>query len=155
MPTSLRNGVFVVEEAADFKQVERDLGRLDDRLFLIQEWQRGRPVYCVMVDFGDRGAHELTRWLDDRGDPLPLSSGLVEKVKSLRPRSGRLDLLAARRENERYAARENERTGEVMEDIADDMAPKISGRRSAVLPRGQHLRLARSRSRYHDRRDLR
>jgi len=153
MPVSRRNGLLVVEEATDFRAVDAALADIDRRLFIAYEIEAGRPVYRVMVDQGDHGAAVLCDWRDEHGQPLPLSSGLVEQVKSQRPREGP-DLGRSERANAELKARQLADFDEAVDGIAEDVGARMSGRRSAVLPRGIGLRRARSRTGHHERQDL-
>lgn len=136
-------GLYVVEQASDVRAVEASLAEIDPALFLSWEIEGDRKVYRVLYDRGDQTPAEIARW------PYPLSSGLVELVKSLRPREGP-DLERAQRANEQKAERETRDFEETVDEIAKDVGKRISGKRSAVLHRGQHLRLARSRTGHHD-----
>jgi hypothetical protein len=137
MRTSHRNGLFVVEDAADFNTIDRQLRvEVDDRLFLTAEYENGGRVYRVLYDRGDDVPAEICRW------PHQLSSGLVDLVKSLRPREGP-DLERAARANEAKAARDLADFERDVDEIADDVGPRIEGRRSPLFHRGMHLRRAR------------
>ena len=99
MPVSHRNGLYVVEDATDFRAIDRELSAIDERLFLDYEIRAGAKVYRVLYDRWPEPPAEIVRW------PHPLSSGLVEELRKLRPREG-VDLQAPLRANEEQAARE-------------------------------------------------
>lgn len=151
MHLSQRNGLYVVEQGSDFGAIDAALAEIDHRLYLSWEVDArygdprdGARVYRVLYDRGDQPPATVAEWRNEYGAPLPLSSGLVELVKSLRPRDG-VDLERAQRANEEKAARETADFERDVDEIAADMGPRISDKRSAVLHRGQHLRLARAR----------
>jgi len=149
MPVSRlhRSGLTVVEDSLDIRAIDAGLRLIDDRLFLTYEIEQGRQLWRVLYDRGDEPPATIADWRDARGRPLPLSSGLLELVKSLRPRSGEVDLEASQKANEERAAREQAESDAAMDEIAADVGPRISDKRSAVLHRGVHLRLARDRRR--------
>ena len=149
MPRSFRNGLHVVEDNTTFAAVDAALYAVDQQLFLTWEVEDGAKLYRVLFDRGDNPPAEIARWVNERGQPLPLSHGLVELVKSLRPRDGVVDFHAAQRANE---AREAEKIADFdaeVDEIVADMGPRAEGKKRAVLHRGQHLRMARSRSGHH------
>lgn len=91
-----------------------------------------------MYDRGDDPPVELSRW------PHELSSGLVDQVKSQRPRSGPITPPDFALLNEQRAEKEKQELVEHMDEIADDVGSRISGTRSSVLHRGIHLRRRRT-----------
>jgi len=135
-------GLYVVEQAADFRAIDAELGRIDSRLFLSWELERGKKLYRVLYERGDLPPLTLCDWRDERGEPLPLSSGLIERVKSQRPRGGP-EFPDYARLNEERAEKERVELGEAMQDIAADIEPRIAGRRLPLFHRGIHLRRAR------------
>jgi len=151
MPVSQqRSGLYVVEDAGDFKAVDRELRVIDDRLFLSWEIDHrygdpryGTKVYRVLCDYGSANEPGVVcEWRTDVGVPLPLSSGLVEQVKSQRPREG-FNAKAAQAANDAKIEKERAELDAAMDEIADDVGPRISDKRSALLHRGPHLRRAR------------
>jgi hypothetical protein len=138
MPASYRNGLYVVEDASDFRTIDRELAAIDERLFLDYEIRAGAKVYRVLYERWPEPPAEIARW------PYPLSSGLLELVKSLRPRAG-VDLEAALRANAELEARQLADFERDVDEIADDVGPRIRETRSALLHRGVHLRRARAR----------
>ena len=136
-------GLYVVEDSLDATAIGRELAAVDDRLFLSWDVEQGRQLWRVLYDRGDLPPVAIADWRDDRGRPLPLSSGLLELVKSLRPRGGP-DLEASSRANAAARERQLRDFDEAVDEIAADIGPRISDKRSAVLHRGPHLRRARS-----------
>lgn len=140
------SGLTLVEDSRDERDIQAELEQIDDRLFLSWEIDRGRQLYRVLYDRGDEPPAPIAEWRGSDGEPLPLSSGLVELVKSLRPREG-VDLGAAQRANEERAARQRADFEYEVDEAARDIGPRISDKRSAVLHRGVHLRRARDKQR--------
>jgi hypothetical protein len=138
MPVSHRNGLYVVEDAIDFRTIDRELAAIDERLFLDYEIRAGAKVYRVLYDRWPEPPAEIARW------PYPLSSGLLELVKSLRPRAG-VDLEAPLRANAERAARQRADFERDVDEIAADVGPRIRETYSAVLHRGVYLRRSRTR----------
>jgi hypothetical protein len=129
--------------AADERSVERELQALDPRLFLTYEIEGGRQVYRVMCEYAGDHFAPVCDWRDEKQQPLPLSSGLIELVRSLRPRGGvtAQEAIAA---NEKLQARVEADFENEVDEIVGDMAPRMRETRAACLPRGPHLRRARS-----------
>ena len=137
MPVSHRNGLYVVEDATDFRAIDRELNAIDERLFLDYEIRAGAKVYRVLYDRWPEPPAEIVRW------PHPLSSGLVEELRKLRPREG-VDLQAPLKANEQRALREVADFERDVDEIADDIGPRMRETRSAVLHRGVYLRRSRA-----------
>jgi hypothetical protein len=148
MPVSRlhRSGLTLVEDSLDERAVQRELELIDDRLFLSWEISHGRRLYRVLYDRGDEAPAPIAEWRGPNGEPLPLSSGLVELVKSLRPRGG-VDLEASQKANEALRERQLRDFDYDVDEAAADVGPRISDKRSAVLHRGVHLRRARDKRR--------
>lgn len=137
--------LLVAAQATDERALSRALKQIDDRLILAlnPDDETGRHVWQILIRYsGDRPAHLWISWTDDHGQPLPLSSAILEKVKRLRdadafrdPRDHNTDL-RLRELREEYAE---------AKEIAADMLPRIEGRKQTVLHRGVHLRQARAR----------
>lgn len=139
-------GLLVAEDAADFQAVERALKAFDADLVLnVERRNDGRPVYDVhKVIASDRPAVFICRWQDERGEPLPLSSALVDLVKELHPssRAARGDLSTDQLVDRRNAALREEARRETREGAAEvlgDLLPRLKGKRIPVLHRGRHL----------------
>lgn len=78
-------GLVLAEEAGDELRLSRALKQIDDRLVLQRHPGKvaGGFVYKVLrIVSEDHPAEYVTTWADEYGNPLPLSSGLIEKVKS-------------------------------------------------------------------------
>jgi hypothetical protein len=81
-------GLVVAEEAADEAQLGRALKEIDDR-YVLQKHPGEVPggwvykVFCIVSE--DQPAVCILTWANERGDPLELSSGLIDEVKRWRP----------------------------------------------------------------------
>ena len=81
-------GLVVAEQAADEAQLGRALKEIDDR-YVLQKHPGNVPggfvykVYCVVSE--DHPAECVLAWADEHGNPLPLSSGLLDEVRKWRP----------------------------------------------------------------------
>jgi len=139
-------GLYVVEQAADFATIDRELRRFDDRLSLTFEIdsRTQHRVYQVLCQYAGDHVAVLCEWRDEWGFPLPLSSGLIEQVRVQRAQEAVTDYAAI---NAAAAARAAQESDEEMDEITRDMGPRISAKRSAVLQRGAGLRRARDRRR--------
>lgn len=120
-------GFTVVENRGSEAQLQRALKQVDDRLVL--QWHPGDVeggfVYKVLkVVSEDEPAEYVTTWADEYGRPLPLSFGLVDRVKSqvLGSRNQGIDAdeynrrLSEQREKDRLAA---------LEKISEEHRPKV------------------------------
>ena len=80
-------GLVLAEHSQDEAGVKRALQQIDDRLVL-QKHPAAVPggwVYKVFRLVSDDTPPDLVcAWADEYGNPLPLTSGLVDKVNSLR-----------------------------------------------------------------------
>jgi hypothetical protein len=72
------SGLVVAEQAMDEARLQRDLKDFDRRLVL--QWRP--PYYVVVCVVSEHYAPVVATWMDIYGNPLPLSSGLLEKVKA-------------------------------------------------------------------------
>ena len=114
------SGLVVAEEVIGEPAFKHALEQFDARLSL----QFRPPYYVVVCQVNDHYAPVIATWMDLNGNPLPLSSGLVEKVKAwhvgARNRPETVDEFNARRqaELERDIARE-------LEAIRDDHRPYV------------------------------
>jgi hypothetical protein len=93
-----RSGLHVAEHGSDERTVSMLLRTFDPGLVLSKEVDpiHGCFVYVVVKRQGDRSAVHICDWRDELGNPLPLASSLVDKVKSLHAdsRAPRVDVLA-------------------------------------------------------------
>lgn len=136
------SGLLVARESASEEAVRRALKQLDSRLMLDYmidtEWQR--TVWQVLCRVSaDQPPAVVCRWRGVDGEPLPLSHGLVEKVRGLHmdSRAPRVDADA---ENQRLRDRIDADADAELEEIARELVPRLQGKKSSVLPRGLHRR---------------
>ena len=137
----------VVEHHADKKVIDRELRKLDDRLFLDAEMDPDfdRIVWCVKFHLG-AGQEPLlvTDWRDpDTREPLELSWALWSKVKAREHRDPFTLRDEIKAENERTRTLRAERQHGEYAEMVKDMLPRMRGTHSALFHRGIHLRRAR------------
>lgn len=78
------SGIVLAEQAADGAGLRRALKQIDDRLVL---WPPDAmsPFWRVLRRMGDdHPAETVLTWRDIDGNPLPLSSGILDAVQQLR-----------------------------------------------------------------------
>lgn len=76
------SGLIVAEQSADEAGLSRALKQIDDRLVL----QRAGMYYQVLCVTGWDRPDQVTTiltWMDAAGNPLPLSSGVLDAVQAL------------------------------------------------------------------------
>lgn len=141
------SGLVVAEHACGEPEVAHLLRQLDRRLVLtweVDEEHHAR-VWRVFRRMGsDRPAVWICDWRDDYGNPLPLSSRLVDRVRDLSVNS-RAPKPDAQAHNERVRAEADKQFQEETDDIARWHGARHG--RLACLPRSQSLRLARDKAR--------
>ena len=82
------SGLVLAEQASDEAGLSAALKRIDSRLVLQKHPGEvaGGWVYKVFaIVSDDQPAECICTWADDHGNPLPLSSGLLDLVNKLRP----------------------------------------------------------------------
>lgn len=131
---------------------KREIKRIDKRLFLeCQVTLIGEAVWCIVLDAGlDMGPVTLYEWRDRDGAPLELSSGILEEARRMKRSQleapGELMEGVVRRNQEMIERRRRDSMASYQE-IVSDMLPRLTGKRSAVLHRGVHLRRSRDKQR--------
>jgi hypothetical protein len=137
---------LIVAEGGDHASIERELRKRDGHLSL-QGWPsetHGCILWKVVRYAGpDRPPDTVCVWMSERGEPYPLSSGILDMVDRL----DRNTRHQHRTEDDLNAARERERQKDLeraSEGIRDNTTFK-HGR--PVLPRSQSLRMARDKQR--------
>ena len=132
MATVLRetmSGIVVADQALDERQVDRALKERERMLFLDKEVWRGRLVYAVRLYVPDSEPLDVLYWHDGHGNPLPLSSGILDRLDSLRKEHGYIPAHTMNtRRDEQLAAD----AGQDYEDLAREMLPRIGTTRSHV-----------------------
>lgn len=137
MPLTMRDtgfGLTIAEQSHDELSLTRALKQMDDRLVLQRHPGKveGGFVYKVFkIVSEDQPAEAICTWCDEHGNPLPLSSGLLSKVESLRA-GARGRGPDADEHNARLVA-DRERTREqALEAVVETHAPGIERGRLAV-----------------------
>ena len=143
--------VSIVEAHPDKKAIDRELRKLDDRLFLDPEFDPDfdRIVWTVKFHLGaGQPPMLISDWRDpDTRRPLELSWALWSRIKAREHRDPYKLRDEIKAENERTRELRAERQFGEYEELARDMLPMMNGTRSALLPRSQALRIARDRER--------
>lgn len=124
-------GLVLAEEAQDEARLSRALKEIDSRLVLQKHAGDvpGGLVYKVFAIVGeDEPAECVCTWADEYGNPLELSSGLLDLVNRLRPDArGRRGASA----DERNAAYR-----EHLQHIRDEDAERVNDDHRAKIERG-------------------
>ena len=139
-------GVWIPETAmaADERAINRALREYDDELRLVpQPTSTGLAYQVRRYRGGDKPSEFLFFWVDDNGDPLPLSMNILDLVKrhDKNTQSAYLDDVAR---NALKKRREDAHWEAETQAMADDWQPK-HGR--PVLPRSVSLRMSRDKER--------
>lgn len=148
MPMYRFGALHVVEDTgADKDALQRELQLLDRRLFLERQITlAGEDVWCVVLTLeGDEPPATILEWRGASDEPIPLSSGIVEKVRRMMSRDARSLAKDVARRNEEMIERKRQESMERYRDIAIDWERGLT--RSTLLPRSQSLMLARARRR--------
>jgi hypothetical protein len=128
------SGLIVARDSMDEESVGRALKRLDGRLVLqkhARDEVEGGWVYKVICFVSDTYAPIVLTWSDEYGRPLPLSSGIIDKVQSLYL-DARNKPISADEHNARLAA-ELERDRQANADaVIEDHRPYVERDRVSV-----------------------
>lgn len=124
-------GVYLPDYATDEVSVAKALKQIDER-FILWPPDGESPYYRVLVRISDwQDAQVVATCMDERGNPLPLSSRFVDQVNRLRldaPNKGvSVDEFNARREE--AIARDKESRGQA---VMDDHRAKFERGRVSV-----------------------
>jgi len=117
----------LAEEVQDEPGLRRALREIDERLVL----QFRPPFYVVVCQVSDHYAPVIATWMDLHGRPLPLSSGLLEKVQQARLGARNQPLSIDEHNARRLAEIEKDRDS-MYEALRDDHAPTIERGRTQV-----------------------
>jgi hypothetical protein len=120
-------GLLVAEQGWDFDTVARSLKEIDRSLVL----QYRAPFYVVVKIVNDHEAPVVFTWMTRKGEPLPLSSGLVEEFKRHRPDAPNQGPSIDERNAAHLAALEADRERE-SEAIIDDHRARVERGRVSV-----------------------
>jgi hypothetical protein len=127
-------GLVVPVQSMDEQAVQRELQKRDRMLFLDKEiTYSNQLLYSVKFYVPDHAPLDLFSWTDEYGNPLPLSSALIDKLDSLDRNYG----AALASERVREATRKREEAWELeadaeYEDIARGVGKRIGKTRSHV-----------------------
>lgn len=121
------SGLVLAEHAQDEVGLTRALRQIDDRLSL----QFRPPYYVVVCRVNDNYAPVIATWMDLHGHPLPLSSGLLEKVQSWRLDARNKPLSVDEHNARRQAELEKDRES-MYEALRDDHRATIERGRTQV-----------------------
>lgn len=147
-----KSGLVVAEESADEAALWRALNQeIDDRLILTREVDRKHQtwVWQVRVMVSTTRCDYVCDWRDQQGRPLPLSSGLLERVReqfALRDQPGH-GLDVADKRNAALVADIDRQIDEASTEAARLVAKFGGSGHSGLLKRGVGLRQARERTR--------
>lgn len=137
------SGLLVAREAAGEPSVRAALKQLDSRLMLDYmidpTWQR--QVWQVLCHVAtDQPPMVVCRWRDDAtGEPLPLSHGLVDRVRNLHVES-RAPKPDPDIENDRHRERLTADADAEIDFYAEELVDRLQGKKAYLLPRGAHRR---------------
>jgi hypothetical protein len=142
---TLDSGLVLQEYGQDHASLERELKRRDRDLSLVGEFSEthGCIIWKVILNRPDRPWETVYVWMSERGEPYPLSSGILDGLDRL-DRNTRAVHVG---EDEINAARDRELAEQDVRDreaLVDDWTFK-HGR--PVLPRSQSLRMSRDKQR--------
>lgn len=144
------NGVVLVEGEKDLDEFNKDIKRLDDRLFVVKELNRKWDAYEYIVMFwmsGDKPPLPICHHVDGAGRPLPLSSALIERVRASEGGKERDMVQITKDMNEKIKA---ERRADNLADLTERLEwslPRVQGKKSPAFHRGVHLRMSRDKTR--------
>lgn len=143
---TLDSGLILSEQGMDGAAIGRAL-RKRDPLLSLQGWPsntHGCIIWKVVRYAGpDRPPDTVCVWQSDRGEPYPLSSGILDLVDQL-DKNTRSTYASEDERNAQLEAERRKATERANEAIRDDTTFK-HGR--PVLPRSQSLRMARDKRR--------
>jgi hypothetical protein len=148
--TRTHGSLAVVEQTIDRKRIERELRALDPALFLDPEIDlQGRFVWTVKEHIGSAvPPHLVFEWRDPQSkDPLPLTWGILDRVRRSEKGRGTTWVGEINKANDARRERLRQDADAVYQEITDDVTPRMRDTRSAVLPRGVGLRMARDKRR--------
>ena len=127
-----RGGLTVLEQSMDAQAIQRALKAIDDDLILLPPDDYRGPYWKVYQHISDwQDAVCIFTWMDEAGNPLPLSSGLVNEVDKLR-RDGRnkgLDADAHNAQRELLVEAEKAERGQA---VVEEHRAKVERGRSSV-----------------------
>lgn len=144
-----RHGALsVVETVRDRDFVQRELRKIDDRLFVEKQLTyTGEAVWCVVVSVGgDVPPLTLLEHRDPSGRPLELSGSLIDRAARMERDGARLSAKVIR-QNAARLEDGRKRMVEQLTNLGEDGDRFMNAGHSALLHRGQHLRRSRDKRR--------
>ena len=144
-----RGPLCTVERPLGVNEIEIALRKFDSELFLeqVDNHVKQHRVWRVrrLVNDWTEPAH-ICDWVDDYGKPLELSSGLVDKVRKLQLQAANGFNVSehVNKENEKLLADREEDMQNFEIAVAEDILPRIAGKKSPAFHRGMHLRKRRA-----------
>ena len=140
--TETDGGLVIAQEGESAAAVARELQRHDSDLQLRLSPSGYWKVYRQVA--GDKPLEFVCAWMDSSGNAYPLTMGLVDLVKML-DRNTRVAAPDVDKMNARHREQFEENQQAMIQDLVDDW--RVREGRSAMLPRGQSLRMARDKQR--------
>lgn len=134
------SGLQVAYQAADERSVAAALREFDPDLRLLWKIRGGGQMWEVVKFMGhDRDAVWICDWDSPDGQPLPLSHGLVQKVKDLHLES-RTPHVDVEELNHRMVADSLADWHAEVDHMSAELITRLRGRTSYLLPRGLYRR---------------
>lgn len=152
MPIDPLTGLVTVFENADERSIDRELKKLDLRLFLVREFDIRLRSYFYEVRHWAGSEHEPTLivdWREPNGIPKPLSSGIVYEVQRMMAR-GPLDIDSIIRRNKELREARDRQAEQWYRDSAEDFERvAVLGNRT-LMPRSSNVAANARRQRLRD-----
>lgn len=128
------SGLVLAEDAADEVGLQRALEQIDRSLVLQKEKADvgGGWIYKVIQMVTDDYAPVVFTWCDQYGNPLPLSSGLVEEFKGLRKEAASRRGPDADERNRRLVERNRAQIESDRDAVIQDHRPRVEKGRVGV-----------------------
>lgn len=146
---TLDSGLILSEYGMDGAAIEREL-RKRDRDLSLQGWPsqtHGCILWKVVRYAGpDRPPDTVAVWQSDRGEPFPLSSGILDLVDRL-DKNTRHHYADEDERNEGLKRERRKQDARDREALLDDYKTVMGPGHAGMLPRGQSLRRARDKRR--------
>jgi hypothetical protein len=131
------SGLVLAEEAMDEARLSRALKEIDDRLVLQKERSSapGGWTYRVLrIWSAEHPPAPVVIWEDDYGNPLPLTSGILDAVhKHLIGFRGNRFYVDEAEHNRRHVEQMEQRLADELEAIREEHLPRLSDRLSVSM----------------------
>lgn len=131
------SGLILAEQHEDESRVSRALKEIDPRLVLQKEManaEGGWKYKVLRVWSEDQPPTPVLTWTDAYGYPLPLTWGLIDKVKvHYLGFRGNEYYVSEDEHNKRYQERMDKQLKNDMAAIAEEHKPRLSGRHSVSM----------------------